>query len=447
MRKVFLAIFALSFTLSSVADIRQINNPVFHWDNPYTGEPGAGYFIYFYEPNTTSTPKTVYSDIEGATTTNPVELDSYGNAKIWGNGMYKVVIKDDNGVTWETMDDVVVSATETVYSSELLSATDAANARSILGLGSASTMNGGTGASNLLQLTAEGAIPAVSGEYITGLTEDQTRVLPYGYIGGLCLSNVAAASTTQIRIGRGACRDATDTIDIRLTSSIIKKLDASWSAGTNQGGNQSGSSANPSSTYHVFLIKKGTDTVDAMFSTSVSPTLPIDYGYYRRIGSVLTDSVGAIISFHQFGDEFILDAPVVDINPDSSYNLSDSATTLTLTNIPSGIEVKANLEGYAFLATNDANVGVRIFSPSVSDINPPPTTLAMRGGTSAYWIYNPDTVYSASIYSSPGQSVAHGILSVLTNTSKQIKAIGSHSQTCFTGLVLGWIDRRGQDDE
>lgn len=71
-----------------------------------SGNPLAAGNVYFYETGT-STEKTVYSDSNGTTAlSNPVTLDSAGRASIWLDGYYKTVVKDANGTTIYTTDNI-----------------------------------------------------------------------------------------------------------------------------------------------------------------------------------------------------------------------------------------------------------------------------------------------------------------------------------------------------
>ena len=85
-----------------------------------------------------------------------------------------------------------------------------------------------------------------------------------------------------------------------VLSALTKRLDASWTAGTNQGGLDTGTKAN-STWYHCYAIHNPTSGVsDAIFSTNAtSPSLPTGYTKYKRVGSVKTNISGNIIAFLQ----------------------------------------------------------------------------------------------------------------------------------------------------
>jgi len=71
------------------------------------GRPLIGGFVFYYQPNT-ETKIDTWQDIDLTTpNTNPVELDARGQAAIWGNTVYRQVVKDKDGiVVW----DEIVSA-------------------------------------------------------------------------------------------------------------------------------------------------------------------------------------------------------------------------------------------------------------------------------------------------------------------------------------------------
>jgi hypothetical protein len=75
------------------------------------GHPMAGGTLATYVPGT-STPKSTWKD-EGlsALNTNPVVLDSSGRAILWGDGLYRTVLRDAAGnLIWDQESTTVVSA-------------------------------------------------------------------------------------------------------------------------------------------------------------------------------------------------------------------------------------------------------------------------------------------------------------------------------------------------
>jgi hypothetical protein len=68
--------------------------------------PAVGWKLYTYTA-ATSTPKDTYTDITlGSSNTNPVVLDARGEASVWLNGSYKLVLKTDTDSTIWTVDEV-----------------------------------------------------------------------------------------------------------------------------------------------------------------------------------------------------------------------------------------------------------------------------------------------------------------------------------------------------
>ena len=86
-----------------------------------SGDELAGGLVYTYEAGTT-TPLATYTDLAGAVpNANPVVLDSAGRAtiRLTDGVAYKYVVKDSDGVTIQTQDNVIVgeaaSDSESVY--------------------------------------------------------------------------------------------------------------------------------------------------------------------------------------------------------------------------------------------------------------------------------------------------------------------------------------------
>jgi hypothetical protein len=89
------------------------------------GLPLAGGFVYTYAAGTT-TPLATYTDETGLTpNTNPVVLDSSGQAPIWiGNSSYKFVLEDSLNNVIETVDNIESIASQIIaISSSFLNVT------------------------------------------------------------------------------------------------------------------------------------------------------------------------------------------------------------------------------------------------------------------------------------------------------------------------------------
>jgi hypothetical protein len=173
-----------------------------------------------------------------------------------------------------------------------------------------------------------------------------------GALFGMALANNTTDPTNDIDFATGQCSDSTNTFYMALASALTKRLDAAWAVGTGQGGLFSGAIAN--TTYHCFIIMRpDTGVVDAGFDTSViAANRPASYTYYRRVGSIIRTG-GSIKAFHQQGDTFYWDSPVVDVD---STTLGAQTTTLT---VPTGIVVEALVN--RFLYTSARTMGLWAF--------------------------------------------------------------------------------------
>lgn len=245
---------------------------------------------------------------------------------------------------------------------------------------------------------------------------------PKGYLFGCTLANNVTDSTNDIDVAGGECVDSTGVVTMALNTSMTKRLDAAWAAGTGNGGLDTGSIAN--TTYHVFRIRKDSDgSIDHLFSTSpTSPTMPTGYTYFRRIGSFVRAS-GSILGFVQDGDRFNLKTPVFDVNASPT---GTSAVTRTLASLPTGASMLALV-----------NVGV----------------LAGTGGESAYLSDLALADLAPTSSAAPLATVAAAAstfnsvqVSVRTNTSAQIRsrcAVGTGGEALRIAS-LGWVDTRGR---
>ncbi len=248
-----------------------------------------------------------------------------------------------------------------------------------------------------------------------------------GYIAGLTLANNASDAVNDIDIAPGIATAGDQTAILKLASSLTKRLDAAWTAGTGNGGLDTGSIAN--TTYHVWLIQRSdTGIVDALFSASASsPTMPANYDRKRRIGSIIRSS-GAILAFSQSGDQFLWKSPPMDWNV---TNPGTASATRTLT-VPSGIQVVATVTSWMF---SSMNTSIAIYLSSLDQTDLPAAT----AGPFSH----------ASIV--PGDSSSHSDSAVIvlrTNTSAQIRMnlSASDATTQVRGITHGYADARGRFD-
>lgn len=94
--------------------------------NTATGTPLVGGKVYTYDAGTNN-PKATYADAAGTIpNTNPIVLDARGEATIFWNGNYKVILKDSVDSTIWTVDGIQTPSTDTTLRSDLAAATGAA---------------------------------------------------------------------------------------------------------------------------------------------------------------------------------------------------------------------------------------------------------------------------------------------------------------------------------
>jgi hypothetical protein len=159
----------------------------------------------------------------------------------------------------------------------------------------------GTDGANASWVAAAGAEATTSNKGISYLNNPIT------------LANNATDANNDIDFSAGNAPLDDGSNQVLLTSTLIKRLDASWVAGTNQGGLFSGTKAN-STKYYLFAITNGT-IIDAGFDTSpTGANIPAGYkGSYR--GMVLTDGSGNIRQFTRAGQYIEYVSDITDYNP------------------------------------------------------------------------------------------------------------------------------------
>lgn len=141
---------------------------------------------------------------------------------------------------------------------------------------------------------------------------------PRGYIDGLDLTINGTDSDHDVDIAAGIARDDSNTADMELTSTLVKRIDASWVVGTNQGGLDGtetvAGTPDADTKYYIWLIRRSdTGVKDVLYSESgTSPTFPTNYDEKRLLGWVWVDGSNNIFSgslqeqkkkFHVYDDQ------------------------------------------------------------------------------------------------------------------------------------------------
>jgi len=240
------------------------------------------------------------------------------------------------------------------------------------------------------------------------------------YLSGLTLSNNVTDPTNDIDIAVGACTDTWNVKYLVLQSALTKQSDAAWAVGTNAGWLDTGTIADGS--YHAWLIMRSdTGVVDSLLSLSATaPTMPANYDYKRRIGSVIR-SGGAIVKFFQFGDKFLLDVPSTAL----AFTQPAIAALRVLNDIPLGVRVEALIRA---MATNGGSAfAATITSPDTADTAPSTTATPLADLAGASGAFDRET------------------FSVMTDASGQVRTDATVAATEMDIVTLGWIDRRGRD--
>lgn len=242
-----------------------------------------------------------------------------------------------------------------------------------------------------------------------------------GYLFGGEISYNVTDVVNDLDIAAGVAASDDTTPVLMVWTSVTRQLDVAY--GTGSGGRFD--SAIADGTWHIFACFNGSNTIIG-FSQSLVPTsapnYPSGYTKYRRIGSRVRMS-GSLRRVTQRGDRHILYDPVVQ-NGGSAIAVTTSAALLTLSGVPTGIEVDVRLEASFTSAT--VTSGALITSPLVND----PTPGAGQAGG-----INIGHIQVASQY-------AASELTKRTNTSGQIRHRGGSSGSLYLTLHE-WSDDRG----
>ena len=108
MKRLLLALALLAAPISAYAAAVQVESLMAGL--LYNGVPLSGGKVYTYQAGTTTAAPTWSNSTKTATNTNPITLDIQGRAPVYAEGQYKFVVKDSDGVTVATFDNLTYSS-------------------------------------------------------------------------------------------------------------------------------------------------------------------------------------------------------------------------------------------------------------------------------------------------------------------------------------------------
>ncbi|RWX39038.1 hypothetical protein [Rhizobium leguminosarum] len=236
------------------------------------------------------------------------------------------------------------------------------------------------------------------------------------FVVGLTLSNNSGSPNTHIDFSAGSARLGSSFVS--NPSSITKRTNGTFAAGTGAGGLDTGSVA-ANANYFAYALRKDDDlTFDIVLSTSatiagVNTALLTGYTIVKCIGVLLTDASSNIRPFVLYPrDEYTFVTPARDA---INAAISTTSTLLALT-VPNGVKVKAKLR-FEFTSTATTNA-VLIHDPAQGILV---AGISGDGG-------NVGAVQVASGF-------AVGTQDVWTNTSKQVRQVAG-----AVGNIWVWAD-------
>lgn len=350
------------------------------------GDVYASGKLVFYD-NGTTTPKNVYSDVAGTISLgNELTLDASGRVQsFFGSGTYRVRLLDSAGVQIWERDDIIFDEdsdnqfsawnSQTPYGlNEIRQGSDGnyyislsdpnLNNNPVTDLVNWSKINllesynpNKTYSVGDLVIASDGYIyrskvnsninndPTIStNEWGTATSTSVTSAYPKGYLFGLNMTKDAGDTLHDVNFAVGATRDSTDTANINITSAIIKRIDANWSAGSGQGGFPSALSLTADTTYYTFVLLKDDDTaVDAGFDDNINATNLLadatDFDRFRLLGTLRTNSSSDIdvLNVYRTGT-------VVQV-----VNYETGAVATGATTIPKDDTIPQNNEGNEYM--------------------------------------------------------------------------------------------------
>jgi hypothetical protein len=264
------------------------------------------------------------------------------------------------------------------------------------------------------------------------LSQKATKsVLGVSYLSNpITIANNATDANNDIDFSPGTFQFSDGSGQALATAIMTKRLDATWSQGTGNGGLLNGTAVPKAinSTYHCYKIyNPTTGAEDSAFllgiaGTAPDPTsvLPSGYTKFNRVGSILTDASGNIRAFIQNEKLFSLITPLISQN----VNILTNSRLPYSIDVPVGIKTLANIYGSVNKNVSGSSQ-TYISDLATTDINP--TTLSGFYTMVCNIAYNSN----AEIWRSTNESAQIGI---------RCNNNGGANSTQILIMTLGWYD-------
>lgn len=409
--------------------------------------------LYFYEPGT-KVAKNTFSDPQlTVVNSNPVELFGDGlQPDIFGTGGYRVICTDQYDREIFDRDNVSVLLfpfsewnSSTTYGEGAGNIVTGSDGEYYVSLGSDNVGNDPVSspsewemisffpgseaeAENVIEMGE--LIPADQSILVGNGAEWTVQPIAYylyAYLQGLETANGTDADH-DIDVDPGVCADSTSARMMTLEAAMTKRIDATWVAGTGNGGLASGATLSTNSSYHLFLVDVN-GVIDVMFDSSVTCANGVannSVDYFRRIASMTTDSSANIVPYIQKGDLFTLMSSVNNLD-----NTISETTALIDVSVPEGISFLATIGSTAMIAAGSPFSYLVLDSPLTTEIPSPD-----------------DSNSTIFLTISALESASSVQIQILTDTSARIRLKFSQSGSPVNMYVaintIGWEDNRGK---
>lgn len=201
-------------------------------------------------------------------------------------------------------------------------------------------------------------------------------ITPTPFIKGGVISNNGSDANNDLDITAVECWDDTLTYYIKTTGTLVKRSDATWVAGTNQGAWDTGAKV-ADDNMHIWAIgNPTTGAADILFSNSSSPTMPSGYTYKRLLQILKLDGSANIRAHIHEGNTILYKTPIADFST-SAQGTTPIQYALTL---PAGYPLQPL--GTISLGHSSGS-SIYIYSPNQNGLTPDVTAGDFYGDTTS----------------------------------------------------------------